>query len=304
MHAFCLKRRTCCGPTATQSSRWDLLQDYSHVLQCEQLTSISNHSSAVAYMIGSTLTSWNPTGYKFRGLKAEMRHSMIVWLVRVMVSASCLRAVCVLWGLSSCSLPSVRKGLAGASQPWPAGLSCPQEAGEQGAIARLHLQVVNLASTCTDTTIIVIKGARSNLFIYWFPAGSERANWGRCTFLYVCTGKSVHMTWMLCTTNIWWDIHSMVRISEAVMNKNARGFKIFCHQHSLRTTTTLRVIMKEFKTAPEYSCCVQLSHKRFYLRGFLNRRIKCCGVELTLVFKTENKTLPVSPESSCVAFIC
>lgn len=143
----------------------------------------------------------------------ETQHDCMVG--RVMVSASCLRAVSVLWGLSSCSLPSVRKGLAGASQPWPAGLSCPQEAGEQSAIARLHLQVVNLASTCTDTTIIVIKGARSNLFIYWFPAGSERAKWARCTFLYVCTGKSEHMTWMLCTTNIWWDIHSMVRISEA-----------------------------------------------------------------------------------------
>lgn len=117
-----------------------------------------------------------------------------------------------------CSLPSVRKGIAGASQPWPAGLSCPQEAGEQGAVARLHLQIVNLASTRTDTTIIVIKGARSNLFIYWFPTGSDRANWARCTFLYVCTGKPEHMTWMLCTTNIWWDIHSY--------GENIRG----CHE--------------------------------------------------------------------------
>lgn len=73
-------------------------------------------------------------------------------------------------GLSVCSLPSVEKGLAVASQPWPAGLSCPREAEEQGAIARLHLQVVNLTSYCTDTSIIVIKG-RSNLFIYWFPTG-------------------------------------------------------------------------------------------------------------------------------------
>ncbi len=72
-----------------------------------------------------------------------------------------------------CSLPGVEKGLAVASQPWPAGLSCPQGAKEQEAIARLHLQVVNLTSYCTDTSIIVIKG-RSNLFIYWFPTGRRQ----------------------------------------------------------------------------------------------------------------------------------
>lgn len=149
MHAFYLKRRTCCGPTATQSSRWDPLQDDSHVLQCEQLTSISNQSSAVAYMIGSTFTSRNPTGYEFRGPEAKMRHSMVVGLVCVVLSAVfflgggvCVRPA----GLSVCSLPRVRKGLAGTSQPWPAGLSCPHEAGEQGAVARLHLQIVNLTS--------------------------------------------------------------------------------------------------------------------------------------------------------------
>lgn len=47
------------------------LQDESdsHVLQCAHRTSISNHSSTVAYMIGHTFTSQKPTGYKFRGLK-------------------------------------------------------------------------------------------------------------------------------------------------------------------------------------------------------------------------------------------
>lgn len=38
------------------------------------------------------------------------------------------------------------------------------------SLTRLNLQVVNLTSHCTDTSITVIK-VQSNLFIYWFPTG-------------------------------------------------------------------------------------------------------------------------------------
>lgn len=110
-------------------------------------------------------------------------------------------------GLSVCSLPGVEKG---ATQPWPAGLSCPQGAREQEAIARLHLQVVNLTSYCTDTSIIVIKGW-SNIFIYWFPTGRRQGliEPGVCTCVFRLDGQGeikVHIVRTSCTTNIWWDI--------------------------------------------------------------------------------------------------
>lgn len=76
----------------------------SHVLQCAQLTSISNHSSTAAHVIGHTFTSQKPTGYKFRGLKAEMRLSTVVGLVNVLLFVCCVyvlqgcpSALCLVW---------------------------------------------------------------------------------------------------------------------------------------------------------------------------------------------------------------
>lgn len=70
-------------------------------------TSISNHSSTAAYMIGLTFTSQKnnkPAGYKFRGLRAEMRLSMVAGLVCVVVC--CVRPA----GLPVCSLPRCGEG--------------------------------------------------------------------------------------------------------------------------------------------------------------------------------------------------
>lgn len=90
----------------------------SHVLQCAQLTSISSHSSTVAYTIGHTFTSpKSPSGDKSRGPNAEMGLGVVVGLVPVMlkpiVFVCCVRPA----GLSVCSQPGVEKGLAVASQP-------------------------------------------------------------------------------------------------------------------------------------------------------------------------------------------
>lgn len=109
-------------------------------------------------------------GSKRKRLKTETRLNgiagLVLWGAEPIVFVCCVHPA----GQSVCSLPGVEKGLAVSSQPWPAGLSCPQGAQAKGAWARLHLQVVNLTSYCTDTSIIVIKG-QSNLFIYWFPTG-------------------------------------------------------------------------------------------------------------------------------------
>lgn len=92
------------------------LQDEAHsrVLQCAQLTSISNHSSTVHdYMIGHTF----PTGHKFGGMKPEMtlESGCGVGLcgAEPIVFVCCVRPA----GLSVCSPPGVEKGLAVSSQP-------------------------------------------------------------------------------------------------------------------------------------------------------------------------------------------
>lgn len=172
MHAFHLKERQAVDLQPPGAPEGTPVQDKpaSHVLQCTLLTSISNHPSAAAHTLPHTFTPQNPQVLGAAGWTLEWDSVWLCgWFVWLIVFACCVRPV----GLSVCSLPGVEKGLAVASQPWPAGLSCPREAEEQGARACLHLQVVNLTSYCTDTSIIVIKG-QSNLFIYWFPSGGRQ----------------------------------------------------------------------------------------------------------------------------------
>ncbi len=171
MHAVYLYTLTCCGPTAARGSRRDSSLRwvwFTCAAMCTTHINIQSFLNCSLHDWSYLLIPKNATGYKFRGLEAEMKLSVSVGLVCVVLSLLCL---CVRpAGLSVCSLPGVEKGLAVASQPWPAGLSCPHGAQKQEALACLHLQVVNLTSYCTDTSIIVIKGW-SNLFIYWFPTG-------------------------------------------------------------------------------------------------------------------------------------
>lgn len=125
---FHLKRGTCCGPTATERVAAGMLfQDDSdsHVLQCAQLTSISNHFSTVAYMIGHTFTLQNPQVTDSEAWKLQWESVwLLVCVAETIVLVCCVRPA----GLSVCSLPGVEKGLAVSSQPWPAGLFCPQAA--------------------------------------------------------------------------------------------------------------------------------------------------------------------------------
>ena len=62
MHAFTLKEGHVVDLQQLRAEDGMLLQDESdsHVLQCAQLTSISNHFSTVAHMIGHTFTLQNP----------------------------------------------------------------------------------------------------------------------------------------------------------------------------------------------------------------------------------------------------
>lgn len=175
MHAFYLKRQTCCGPTATQSSRRDNSPRWIRFTCAAMCTPCINIQS----FLNCGLHDWPhlhiPKTHRLQIQRAESWNETqcgcrVGWCgAEPIVFVCCVHPA----GLPVCSLPGVEKGLAVASQPWPAGLSCPQGAKEQEAIARLHLQVVNLTSYCTDTSIIVIKG-QSNLFIYWFPTGRRQ----------------------------------------------------------------------------------------------------------------------------------
>lgn len=93
-------------------------------------------------------------------------------LVSVMLSPLCLCAVRFLQGCPSAVCLDWICGGACCGKPTMTSWALPahKELRSRKGAACLHLQVVNLISHCTDTSIIVIKGPEySNLFIYWFP---------------------------------------------------------------------------------------------------------------------------------------
>lgn len=106
--------------------------------------------SKVGYMIGHAVTSQKPTGYK-HGSGNETG-------CRIALGASCRLSVCVEG--SYCGKSTMASWV----------LCCSWEPKEQDDAVRRSLQVVNLRSYCTDTSITVIK-VQSDLFIYWFPTG-------------------------------------------------------------------------------------------------------------------------------------
>lgn len=156
-----------------------------HVCRNFQSKSISNQSSAVTggarLRIPTKKIINKPpqvTNSEARDNRDETRDG------RVDLSA----AESIMFGLlcASCSAArllaaqrSERRGSWGGRFRWQAnhdrlGISCPGEGGEQGAVARLHLQVVNLTSYGTDTSIIVIRGGE---VIYLYPDFPKDGCW-------------------------------------------------------------------------------------------------------------------------------
>lgn len=184
MHALHLKRWTCCGPTGTQNSRrppfWGIC--FTCAAMCSTPINMESVLSCGLDERSHLHIPKNPQ-VTTRGLEAECG-----------CGAETIMLVC--WehpaGLSVCSLPSVERGARCGKPAMTSWALLPTRSWG----ARLHLQVVNLTSYCTDTSIIVIKG-QSNYLDTDFPREECRTNWARCFCMCVpvCVSVGASIAW-------------------------------------------------------------------------------------------------------------